>query len=121
MIALSRLVWIGGRARRCSAPRTSSETLAWRFRSEAVARHSQESAGPSPAHPPAKEEMRMRMVFTWIKRVWCKMVHRRAMWPIHGKYVCPKCLQEYPVYWGDDGLRQPTPASAPPAAPPPPL
>jgi hypothetical protein len=21
------------------------------------------------------------------------------MWPIHGKYICPTCLQEYPVAW----------------------
>jgi hypothetical protein len=21
------------------------------------------------------------------------------MWPIHGKYICPQCLQEYPVAW----------------------
>ena len=21
------------------------------------------------------------------------------MWPIHGKYICPDCLREYPVVW----------------------
>jgi hypothetical protein len=21
------------------------------------------------------------------------------MWPIHGKYICTRCLQEYPVFW----------------------
>jgi len=21
------------------------------------------------------------------------------MWPIHGKYICPQCLREYPVAW----------------------
>ncbi len=37
----------------------------------------------------------------WIGQVWCKMMHREAMWPIHGKYVCPRCLREYPVAWND--------------------
>ena len=64
----------------------------------------------------------MRMIFTWIKRVWCKLFHRRAMWPMHGRYICPKCLQEYLVYWEDDVLRKPATASArlvayPPALP----
>jgi hypothetical protein len=40
-------------------------------------------------------------MFTLIKRFWCRKVHRRPMWPIHGKYICPRCLQEYPVYWED--------------------
>jgi len=26
-------------------------------------------------------------------------MHNQAMWPIHGKYICPQCLQEYPVAW----------------------
>ena len=26
-------------------------------------------------------------------------MHNQAMWPIHGKYICPQCLQEYPVVW----------------------
>jgi len=21
------------------------------------------------------------------------------MWPMHGKYICPRCLCEYPVPW----------------------
>ena len=35
----------------------------------------------------------------WIRTTWCKSVHNQAMWPIHGKYICPTCLQEYPVAW----------------------
>ena len=35
----------------------------------------------------------------WMAQVWCKMMHRGAMWPIHGKYVCPQCLREHPVVW----------------------
>jgi len=30
---------------------------------------------------------------------WCKKIHSGAMWPVHGKYVCPTCLREYPVLW----------------------
>lgn len=34
-----------------------------------------------------------------ISEVWCQTVHGNAMWPIHGKYVCPQCLREYRVAW----------------------
>ena len=34
-----------------------------------------------------------------ISEVWCKTMHNRAMWPIHGRYVCPECLREYRVAW----------------------
>jgi hypothetical protein len=44
----------------------------------------------------------------WMAQVWCKKMHRGAMWPIHGKYICPQCLREYPVVW-DGG--QPTAAT----------
>lgn len=30
---------------------------------------------------------------------WCKMMHTKAMWPVHGKYICQVCLREYPVQW----------------------
>jgi hypothetical protein len=26
-------------------------------------------------------------------------MHSKAMWPIHGRYVCPDCHREYPVAW----------------------
>jgi hypothetical protein len=35
----------------------------------------------------------------WIRTTWCKSMHNQAMWPIHGKYICPRCLAEYPVEW----------------------
>lgn len=35
----------------------------------------------------------------WISQLWCKKMHSQAMWPIHGKYICPRCLREYPVAW----------------------
>jgi len=41
----------------------------------------------------------------WMAQVWCKRMHRGAMWPIHGKYVCPQCLREFPVAW-NSGRRE---------------
>jgi hypothetical protein len=26
-------------------------------------------------------------------------MHTKAMWPIHGRYVCQQCLREHPVVW----------------------
>jgi hypothetical protein len=34
-----------------------------------------------------------------IMRSWCVAFHPRPMWPIHGRYVCPRCFREYPVAW----------------------
>jgi hypothetical protein len=34
-----------------------------------------------------------------ISQLWCKKMHSQPMWPIHGKYICPQCLREYPVAW----------------------
>jgi len=34
-----------------------------------------------------------------IATAWCRKMHTRAMWPIHGKYTCSQCLREYPVAW----------------------
>ena len=34
-----------------------------------------------------------------ISDLWCKKMHDRAMWPIHGKYICPQCLREHAVAW----------------------
>jgi hypothetical protein len=38
-------------------------------------------------------------MLNWISELWCKRMHSGAMWPIHGKYICPDCLREYPVVW----------------------
>lgn len=38
-------------------------------------------------------------MLNWISEVWCKTMHRQAMWPIHGRYLCPTCLHEYVVDW----------------------
>jgi len=34
-----------------------------------------------------------------ISEFWCKRMHTQAMWPIHGKYICPQCLREHRVKW----------------------
>lgn len=38
-------------------------------------------------------------MFKLIAEFWCKSVHARPMWPIHGHYICPRCLRRYPVNW----------------------
>ena len=38
-------------------------------------------------------------MMNWIRFNWCKSMHNEAMWPMHGKYICPRCLLEYPVPW----------------------
>ena len=41
--------------------------------------------------------------FSFIGRVWCRTMHRRPMWPIHGEYECATCLRRYPVPWEAKG------------------
>jgi len=48
-------------------------------------------------------------MLNWISRVWCKMMHRKAMWPIHGRYLCPKCLQVHQVKWEEPFVFVPQP------------
>jgi hypothetical protein len=41
-------------------------------------------------------------------------MHSKAMWPMHGKYICPDCLREYPVAWEDlPARREPVAPSKP--------
>jgi hypothetical protein len=40
-----------------------------------------------------------------IGQLWCKRMHTRAMWPIHGRYICPQCLRVHAVAW--EGPAQP--------------
>jgi len=42
-----------------------------------------------------------------IASFWCRVAHTKAMWPMHGRYICPQCLREHPVFWEE------TEASAP--------
>jgi hypothetical protein len=32
---------------------------------------------------------------------WCRKMHNEAMWPMHGKYVCRRCLREHQLGWED--------------------
>lgn len=34
-----------------------------------------------------------------IATVWCRLTHRSAMWPIHGRYHCRTCMRQFPVPW----------------------
>jgi hypothetical protein len=40
-------------------------------------------------------------MLNWISGVWCQTMHRQAMWPIHGRYLCPTCFRVYEVKWSD--------------------
>lgn len=39
------------------------------------------------------------MSWNQISEWWCRTMHSKAMWPIHGRYVCPDCGRQYPVAW----------------------
>jgi hypothetical protein len=45
-------------------------------------------------------------MITWIAEMWCKTVHNRPMWPIHGKYICERCLREFDVPWTEPVLHE---------------
>ena len=38
-------------------------------------------------------------MISWFFDLWCRTFHRKALWPIHGKYVCSTCLREHVVDW----------------------
>jgi len=38
-------------------------------------------------------------MLNWIRSTWCKSMHTETMWPMHGKYICLRCLREYFVAW----------------------
>ena len=42
----------------------------------------------------------------WIMDLWCRMFHHNTMWPMHGKYICPDCLREFPCGWETVQLKQ---------------
>jgi hypothetical protein len=50
-------------------------------------------------------------MLSWISGVWCKTMHRQAMWPIHGRYLCPTCLHEYVVDWEQPYISAPAEVS----------
>ena len=34
-----------------------------------------------------------------ILNAWCRHMHKNAMWPIHGRYICSQCMREHRVEW----------------------
>ena len=42
-----------------------------------------------------------------IASFWCRVAHTKAMWPMHGRYICPQCLREHPVFWEETGASAP--------------
>jgi len=38
-------------------------------------------------------------MISWFSDLWCRTFHKKALWPIHGKYVCSTCLREHVVDW----------------------
>lgn len=38
-------------------------------------------------------------MFQRIGKFWCKTMHKQALWPIHGRYLCTRCLREHKVEW----------------------
>ena len=36
---------------------------------------------------------------SFLSNWWCYKTHPTPMWPVLGKYRCPKCLRQYPVPW----------------------
>lgn len=38
-------------------------------------------------------------LYSGVAEAWCQLTHPEPMWPIHGHYICPKCLRTYPVRW----------------------
>ena len=48
-----------------------------------------------------KTEDRSFDMWDRISEAWCKSMHTKAMWPMHGKYICPDCFREFPVGWAE--------------------
>lgn len=51
----------------------------------------------------------MNAAWSLIRNWWCYKTHPAPMWPVGGKYRCPKCLRTFPVPWEE---RQPSPVMA---------
>ncbi len=56
----------------------------------------------------SSEERELKRMWDRISVWWCKSMHSKAMWPIHGKYICPDCLREYPVAWTEAAAQEET-------------
>jgi len=52
-----------------------------------------------------------------ILAAWCRNMHDGAMWPMHGKYICRKCLREHAVAWERKAAAAERPSRAVASAP----
>ena len=43
----------------------------------------------------------MAALFAEIGRRWCRAMHQKPRWPIHGQYECSVCLRRYAVPWSN--------------------
>lgn len=48
-----------------------------------------------------------------ISEMWCRKMHKQAMWPIHGRYVCSECLREHTIDWFESSKPAERPAARP--------
>jgi len=39
----------------------------------------------------------MKLLLEPLGELWCRMMHREVMWPIHGRYQCRVCFREFLV------------------------
>jgi hypothetical protein len=43
----------------------------------------------------------MAALFAELGRRWCRVMHQRLLWPIHGQYECSVCLRRFAVPWSN--------------------
>ena len=41
----------------------------------------------------------MKLLWNECANLWCRTMHRKTMWPIHGAYRCHECLRVHKVSW----------------------
>lgn len=46
------------------------------------------------------------IIYRWLHRHWCGWFHKASMLPIHGKYVCSICLEEYPIEFEQGAIKR---------------
>jgi len=44
--------------------------------------------------------------YRWLHRRWCMLFHQGSMYPINGRYVCDRCLEEYLIEFEQEALKQ---------------
>jgi len=55
--------------------------------------------------------------FRWLGGRWCYVTHPAPMWPVKGRYRCPRCYRTYPVPWAGNEGTPPAPKAQPTALP----